>query len=221
MAAADRSRHLWPLQEIVSFGTLPLFAAMPFFATPVLRFALDAGVAAELLFPIALLATAFYMNGALQPLSALSLGAGRPDIAVRFNLYALALGLPAMVLLVRAYGLLGAGLGWVVYHVLAYAYSVPRIFRECLGESPRPWYAHALGTLAVGLALYIAAFRSAQWMGGGLGALAVAYVAATAGFAVGSSRLMSDATRDEVRNVLGRLRRARGADGTSVGIVPP
>jgi O-antigen/teichoic acid export membrane protein len=221
MSAADRSRHLWPLLEIVSFGTLPLFAAMPFFATPVLRFALDAGAAAELLLPIALLATAFYMNGALQPLSALALGAGRPDIAVRFNLYALAVGLPAMLLLVRAFGLVGAGLGWIVYHVLAYAYSVPRIFRECLGESPRRWYAHALGTLAVGLALYTVAFWGAQWMGGGLGALTVAYVAATAAFAMAASHLMSEPTREQVRRALSRVTRARGANGTSVGIAPP
>jgi O-antigen/teichoic acid export membrane protein len=202
----ERSRHLAALQELVSFGTLPIFAAMPFFALPVLRYALDARAAEQLLLPTTLLAVAFYMNGVLQPLSALSLGAGRPDIAVRFNLYALIVGLPAMVILVRMLGLVGAGLGWIVYHVLAYGYSVPRIFHECLGTSSRAWYAHALGTLVGGLALYGAGFAAARSMNGGPAALAAAYGLTTLGFALAAASLASAPTRGEVRRLLGGLR---------------
>lgn len=146
------------LQDLICFGTVPLFALVPFVALPLFSSIFNANSAHLLLVPASFLALGFYMNGTLTVLYILSIAAGRPDIAARLNLYALFVVLPATAALIYFFGLNGAGFSWVFYHLFAYAYQVPRTCRECLKDSPWKWYATLLKIFAVVAVTYGAAW---------------------------------------------------------------
>jgi hypothetical protein len=84
------------------------------------------------------------MNGTLNVPYRFSLAVGKPEITVRLNFYALFVVIPAAVLAVYLFGLVGAGFSWVIYHLFAYAYAVPRICTECLDIPAAKWYWHVL-----------------------------------------------------------------------------
>lgn len=142
------------LQELVLFGTIPLFAGIAFAALPVLSVVFSPTVARLLLYPIVLLALGFYMNGVMNIPYVFSLAVGKPEISAKANLIALFLVLPATWLLIRHFGLNGAAFSWVFYHLFAYAYTIPRICRECLNIPVRSWYWQFLRVLAVAMSTY-------------------------------------------------------------------
>jgi len=131
------------LQAVVVYGTAPLFAAMGFAALPLFTFVFDSAVASSLLVPAILLCVGFYMNGTLSVPYYFSLAAGKPEIAARQNLLALGVVLPVAVVATAGFGLSGAAFSWVFYQLFAYAYSVPRICRECLHVNAISWYRQA------------------------------------------------------------------------------
>ncbi len=137
------------LQDLLCFGTVPIFAAILFAAVPVFSYFLNAGAARLLLWPVAFLCVGFYMNGTLNVPYVFSLAVGRPDIAARLNFYALFCVLPVTFILVHSYGLAGAGFSWVFYHLFAYAYAVPRMCSACLGMPTRSWYFHVMKALVL------------------------------------------------------------------------
>ena len=79
-----------------------------------------------------LLSVGTYMNGTASIPYMLSLALGRPDIGLRTNLWAMVIVLPIPAVLIYKFGLVGAGLSWVVYHVFLYVYMIPKVCRECL-----------------------------------------------------------------------------------------
>lgn len=121
------------LQHVVCVVAVPVYAAIPFFAEPVLGAVFDPPTGRELLLPLSLVGLGYYLNATITIPYVASLATGRPDIAVRSNLYGLLVVLPITAALVARLGLVGAGLSWVVYQVYAYAYSLRRVLRECLG----------------------------------------------------------------------------------------
>jgi O-antigen/teichoic acid export membrane protein len=114
---------------------------------------------------------------------------GRPDIALRSNAWALVAVLPATALLVKTLGLTGAGLSWIVYHVFSYVVALPRISAECLhmplAECLRPGVRAGVAALAA----YGTAAAVTWSSGGGVVALGLAWVLATALYAVAAFRL--------------------------------
>jgi hypothetical protein len=98
------------------------------------------------------------MNATLNIPSILAVAVGRPDIGARQNFYALFVVLPVTVVLIWTWGLVGAGLSFVFYHLFAYSYGARRIASECLGMSPGDWYVHVLKILALGSVTYGAAW---------------------------------------------------------------
>src|ERR1700683_810357 len=146
------------LHDFICIGTIPIFAGIVFATVPVLTLLFNSQVALSLLLPMTFLAIGQYMNGALNMPYIFSLAAGAPEIAYRQNLVALLVSTPAAIWLVYQYGLVGGGLSWVVYHLVAYAYGLPRICRECIGISPLGWYLN-LGSIAmVGAVSYLGAW---------------------------------------------------------------
>lgn len=137
------------LQDLLCFGTAPIFAAIPFAAVPLLTYVLDAQAARMLLLPVAFLCVGFYMNGTLNIPHVFSLAVGKPGIAARSNFYALFVVLPMTFALVYFFGVSGAAFSWVFYHLFAYAYAVPRICSDCLGTPVWSWYAHVLQVFAL------------------------------------------------------------------------
>jgi O-antigen/teichoic acid export membrane protein len=154
------------IQDLICFGTVLLFAAVPFAAIPLFSRVFDVQSAHLLLLPATFLCVGTYMNGTLLSPYVVSLAVGRPDIIARQNLVALFIIPPVSAIAIYWFGLNGAGFSWVVYHIYTYSYGLPRLCRECLGIAPRIWYGHVLRILGSALLIYGAAWELARWVGG-------------------------------------------------------
>ncbi|MEO6797433.1 MAG: oligosaccharide flippase family protein [Candidatus Dormibacter sp.] len=170
---------------LVTCLTPPFFAALTFGTTPIFAYVFNPVVARALVVPVALLCGGWFLNATLNVPYVLSLAMGRPDIAARQNVFALVVVLPVSVLAVVLFSLRGAAFGWLFYQLFAYAYSVPRICRECLGISPLAWYREVARVTTVLALSYGAAYwlaltvgrGSLWWLVGCYGIGSVAYVA--------------------------------------------
>jgi len=210
-----RASMMWQyrkLQDLICFGTVPLFAAIPFAVLPVFGFVFNPDVAMMLLLPLTFLTIGFYMNGTLNVPYVFSLAVGKPEISARSNFYALFIVLPVAGVLVYFFGLAGAGFSWVFYHMFAYSYAVPRICLECLEISVGEWYAPVLKIAALIGGTYGVAWGLVASIGVyTLQALGLAYVAASFAFLIGAFWMISG----ELRETLLRLPRvfwaSRGA----------
>src|SRR5713226_6691241 len=190
------------LQDLVCYGTFPLYAGITFAAVPVYTYVFNAGVAQRLLLPTAFLALGSWMNATISIPYMLSVAMGKPQIAARLNLYALVIVLPVTVLLVLRFGIAGAGFSWVFYHVVAYAYMVPRICRECLGSPALTWYVHVLKVLGLGAVTYGPAWIVLTVAG--VSSLAIAiitYLAGSAVFALGAYLLVGPDLRQTIQRL--------------------
>ena len=195
------------LQDLLCFATLPVLAFIPFAATPLFTYLLNPQAARILLVPVTLLSVGTYMNGTLHIPYVCSLAAGKPEIAVRLNLYALFVVLPVAALLVYYFGLAGAGLSWVFYHLFAYAYAVPRICSECLGISPAEWYSHVLRIAGLAGGTYGGAWAILEGLGAGsILPLILAYAGASIAFLVGGYWMMGDELQETFLRYLQAVR---------------
>ncbi len=190
------------LQDLVTFGTLPVFAAIVFAALPVYGYVFTPSIARLLLVPTVFLALGSYLNSTLNIPYMLSLAVGKPEIATKQNFFALFIVMPVTVALVYAFGLPGAGFSWVFYHLFAYLYSVPRICRQCLEEEPWPWYGQVLKVLGLGALTYGVAWIILV-VAGALTVipLAIAYAAGSGLFLAGAYALAGS----ELKQTLQRL----------------
>jgi O-antigen/teichoic acid export membrane protein len=200
------------LQDLVCFGTIPVFAGICFAARPVYTYLFSSAVADRLLLPTVLLALGFAMNAALNVPYITSLAVGKPQIAARANVVALFVVLPVTALLIESHGIVGAAFSWVFYHLFAFAYMVPRICRQCLDLSPWRWYVHVLRAFGLGFAVYGLCWLAVTASGSFSPlALSIGYIAGSALFAVGAYVLIGPDLRDtlmRLRNTL-ILRKAR------------
>jgi O-antigen/teichoic acid export membrane protein len=195
-------RQYRKLQDLVCFGTLPMFAAICFGAVPAYTYLFNASVAGRLLLPTFFLALGFFLNAAINTPYVVSLAMGKPQIAVRSNVVALFVVLPVTAVLIAVYGITGAAFSWVFYHLFTYVYMVPRVCRECLDMPLWRWYftvARPLGlaVIAYGLGWFVIAAAGSF----SLNALALGYVAATAIYALGSYPLIGADLRDTFVNL--------------------
>ena len=147
-------RQYHRLQDLVCYGLVPIFAAIIFAARPLFTYLLNAQASQMLLLPTALLCVGWYMNGTVNMPLALSLAVGRPDINARLNFYALFITLPATAWFIWKWGLVGAGLSSVFYHLYIYGYAVRRWASECMGMPASAWYFHVLKFLLVAAVTY-------------------------------------------------------------------
>ncbi len=194
------------LQDLVCYGTFPLYAGITFAAVPVYTFVFNAGVAQRLLLPTAFLALGSWMNATISIPYMLSVAMGKPQIAARLNLYALVIVLPVTVLLVLRFGIAGAGFSWVFYHVVAYAYMVPRICRECLAAPVLTWYVHVLKVAGLGVVTYGPAWvvLSATNLSS-LPIAIITYAAGTAVFGIGAYLMIGPDLRQTIQRLPGSL----------------
>ena len=205
-AAGDREALLVQyrkLQDLVCFGTLPVFAGICFAAHPVYVYVFNPSVATRLLVPTALLALGFSMNAALNVPYITSLAMGRPQIAVRANIAALLVVLPVTAVLIAVYGIIGAAFSWVFYHLFAFAYMVPMICRQCLDLSPWRWYSHVLRPFVLAFAVYgLTWVIATSVFSYSIFGFALGYLVGSALFAAGAYLLIGA----ELRETLTRLR---------------
>ena len=139
------------------------------------------------------------MNGTMAMPYAVSLAMGRPDITVRQNLVALLIVPPIDLMAIYWFGLNGAGLSWVIYHIYTYSYGLPRICRECLGIAPRTWYWRVLRILGSGLLIYGTVWALQGWFGNfSILSLATAYGVGSIIYAAMAYAMMGDALREDL-----------------------
>lgn len=200
------------LQDLVTVGTLPVFAGICFAALPVYRYVFNDDAAHTLLLPTIFLALGSYMNGTLSVLYVLSLAVGHPEIATRQNALALVIVLPMTIGLIHAFGLSGAGFSWVVYHAFAYLYSVPRIYRKCLQSDPWGWYRNLLQVTALGAMTYgVAAMGLALTGSSSSVVLGLALASASGLFILGSATVVSSESKKTLLRLIHTVTR-NGAD---------
>ena len=176
------------LHDLICVGTIPLFAAIVVATPSLFSHLLSPAVAHELVVPILFLCVGTYMNGTLNMPYFFSLAVGKPEIAVKMNLVALITTTLPAVWLVYRFGLRGAGFSWILYHVSAYAYGIPRFCTECLELPTRDWLVHvgeitAIGAIAYGGAWLLIVHSSIRYETIGL---IVAYFISSAVFLLGS-----------------------------------
>ena len=189
------------LQDLVTFGTAPIFVLIPFATLPLLTYLFNGSVAKSLLLPAALLGLGFYMNAMLTIPFLASLAVGKPQIATQSNVVALFIVLPITAALVVSFGLPGAAFSWVFYHLFAYLYQIPRYCRQCLHLPARLWYERLLRAVALIALTYGAAWATLSllqvW---NPLALAIAFLTASAVYTLGASRLIGSELRDSARD---------------------
>ena len=196
------------LQAFVTLSTPALFALIAYFSLPLFTLLFNSRVAASLWLPVALLCLGQYMNGTLAVPNVFSIAVGQPQISARLNFVALFTVLPLTVVFVTAFGLTGAGLSWVAYHIFAYAYFVPSVCRQSLRISPIAWYRETGKVLAL-----VAATYGAIWLFlSGLGATSIpvllaGFFIASLGFSLGAYLLL----REEIATLLGGERPIEGS----------
>ncbi len=173
------------LHDFLCFGTVFVFAAIPFATLPLFGYLFNPEVAETLLLPVTFLTIGYYMNATLYVPYVFSLAVGKPGISARSNFYALFVVLPVTAALIYHFGLAGAGFSWVFYHLFAYSYAIPRICSQCLEIPAGQWYLHVFKILGL-----IGATYGIAWLfvaSGGtysVPVLAVAYAAASLAFLV-------------------------------------
>lgn len=187
------------LQDMLCYGMVPIFAAVMFAFLPVFSYVFNPMVARNLLLPVFFLCVGFYMNNTLKVPYVYSLAVGKPGIGVRQNLYAIFMVLPVSVLLIKIFGLKGAGFSWVFYQIFSYLYAVPRVCRECLNIPVVTWYFHIIKIFALIAVTYAVAWYFVSMKGNNsIVAVSSAYVIASAIFFISSYFMMGQGLRDLV-----------------------
>jgi O-antigen/teichoic acid export membrane protein len=198
------------LQDLLCYGTVPLFAGVCFAALPVYNFIFNVDAAWLLMIPTALLSLATYLNGTTTIPYMLSVAVGRPDIGLRTNVIALVMMLPVTIALTYWLGLTGAALSMVFYNCVLLAYMVPRISRECLEIAPLSWYLHMARALAAAAVIYGAAWLAIVIPGGySLIACVIGYAVATIGFAGAAMLLIGPELKGTLRSLPSAMRPVR------------
>jgi O-antigen/teichoic acid export membrane protein len=166
------------LQDFICLGTVPILAGIVFSSPVVFRYVFSSTIADRLLLPVVLLSLGFYMNATISVPYVMCLARNRPDIPSKTNSIALFVVLPATVVLVWRFGMVGGGLSWVFFHLYSYAYLVPRACHHCLEQRPRDWYWHVVRVAALATVAY-----GGAWV---LGDAGVSLTRAAASFVGGS-----------------------------------
>jgi len=187
------------LQDLITFGMIPLFAAAIFGAIPGYSYLFTQQVASVLLLPTALLCLGFFMYSSVNIPYTFSVAVGRPEIASRTNFRALFVVIPVTTTLIYFFGLTGAASSWVVYQLFVYAYMIPKICRECLSIDVMSWYvqiARVLGLAAITYgSVWLLVVRphgySIAWLTG-------SYLIASIAFLTGAFLLIGPDLRDTI-----------------------
>lgn len=175
------------LQDFTSYVYFPVVAAVAMLGIVVIRLVFNAEVVELLWLPLLLLSIGQYLLGLLNIPNWLAIAVKRPDIALRANLWALAIVIPPTVLLVYRHGMMGAAASSVIYAVWQLSYFVPRFCRECLQAPASRWYRRSASFLAIGLLAYGVPWLAGWSLGQGLSfsGLVGGYLAGTVLFLIG------------------------------------
>ena len=194
------------LEELQTFGMLPLYAALGFCLVPLLTYMFSAEVASAMLIPgIILLISASLSNMSVVSTN-FALASRRVDIITRTNIYAVVVTLPLSIVLIRWYGITGAGISTLVGALFIAFYQTPTIYKECLGLSRGVWAAKLLRIVLLMSCTYgLAAIVLWELSASDISSLATAYLIATVLFLVGSFFLIDQEVRKFLITIVFRI----------------
>lgn len=132
------------LQDVLCFGSVPIFAAIIFSEIPLFAYLFNIDIAKMLLLPITFLCVGFYFHNALAIPYAISPALGKPEIVIKSKLWAMIINLPLAIWLTIKFGLNGAAFSLIMYNLLAYCYALPKVYALCLGLNRWAWIGHTL-----------------------------------------------------------------------------
>jgi len=202
--------HYHKLQDALCFLTVPVFAAIWFASLPLLSYLFNEQAAHALLAPTMLLCLGFYMTGTLTMPNNVAFAMGRAGIVARQNCLAVVVLLPVTYICVRMWGMAGASVSIVVYGLLCYGYSIPRICAECLGMPPSKWYLTVLKSYALGTATYGVAYAALRSAGDfRVSSLFLAYAVSTAVMLAGTYYCIGNETQQSIAGLYASLRPRR------------
>lgn len=143
------------LQDLLVFGTIPVYAFVIFMAYPLFTFLLDAAKAEILHITIYLLSISFYLNAALRLIRTYAFAVSKPEYVVKSDFLSLFIVTPLAVLLIFKMGMKGAAIAWIIFYALCAVYMVPRVYRRELHQSGLIWLASLLKAVVSACIAYI------------------------------------------------------------------
>jgi O-antigen/teichoic acid export membrane protein len=147
--------------QLVSVLVLPLALVLAFFAEELLViWTGDALTAAHTAPVLSLLVVGTALHGIMHMPYALQLAHGWTQLALRINLVAAAVVVPATYLAAIHYGMVGAAWVWVILNAGYVIVGVPAMHRRLLKDELRRWYVH---DLLVPLAASFSVTAGARW----------------------------------------------------------
>ena len=195
------------LQDLMAYGTLPLFAALAYLLIPINTYIFSAEIARELFFPGVLLIVGFYLRGISDPAHQIAIADGRPELIMQSNLLSVGLSVPAAIVLIYFWGISGAGFASLITGVIYCVYLVPRVYSKCLHIPVSGWYFHMMRVFLLGLGAYGTVAVALALMGWQtVAALAIGFVISSVLFAGGALLLVD---RGLIANMLGVLQSIR------------
>lgn len=198
-------RQYRKLQDAVCYATIPLYAGIVYLSAPLFTTLFGTNVAHTLLFPVAVLCIGSYLNGTLTVPYVFSLAAGKPEITSRVMIQLLVVTIPLTIGSVALFGLAGAGISYLAYHVIAYAIEVPQYCRHCLNMPTASFYRHAAAVLLLAASTYGIGYVVAAWFGQWQPpALIAIFVLASLLFAAAAYRMVDPGLRALARGIVYR-----------------
>jgi O-antigen/teichoic acid export membrane protein len=154
----DQSRRLYfTLQDLLVFGTVPIFVSVAFFSTPVFSFLLDSEKAHNLQITAILLSLYFYFHAIMRLVRTYIFAKGEPESAIRADVISLFTVTPLTVLLVYYYGIEGAAFSSVLYYVVMAAVIIPRVYLKEFKQPAISWLQSVLTVMLLVCFTYVPA----------------------------------------------------------------
>lgn len=181
------------LSQIVACGIAPVAAVLIFFAEDILLlWTRSADVASSAALTFAVFGFANLLNAMMQVPFSLQLAAGITRIALWSNAVSVVLLLPVMYILIRRFGIAGAGISWALFNTMYYL-VIPHVMHRYVlpGHMARWFWRDTLPFMVVSMAIVAGVWSVRET---GAGGLATAVVAAAGILVYGgiASRFSSD-----------------------------
>lgn len=189
------------LQDLLVFGTVPIFALAVFINVPLFTFLLDGEKARMLQLPILLLCIGFYLNATLRLVSTYVSAVGKPEYIVDVTKFLLVVSTPIAILLIVKFGVSGAALSWIIYYVLASLYMVPKVYKRELCQSPGVWFKSVTNAFVLVCLTYIPAWIvTTMYFPGDLLSILLCYVSGTVVYGVIALNMVGSGLQKVVLN---------------------
>lgn len=188
---ADMKLQYERLQNLICFIILPIFAFIPYAASPLFSFVLNEQAAEMLLVPVIFLSLGFYLNGTLNIPHVIILAMGKPGILAKQNVYSFLIVVPLTIPLIYFEKMNGAAIAWVINQLFLFMYFIPRFCRECIKMPLWQWYKPILKILLLAAATYgIGGFILMKTKSTAISHLAASYAVASVFYLIGTWFIM-------------------------------